>query len=181
MPVFSLKARYPSLGFDSISRCWGEELFCCRNTTHNFKTTWSHGGRKAHQEERLRPWYSGQRSNSTRGHLPRETDQACFQLWGQQRGRGELAPYGNAVIQGSHGPHPAGTDITWSADPKDHSATGKSLRAAGEGKAVVGGWARLLHPLAHPAPPSMTSWCARLVPGAGEWQWATRARRLKVS
>ena len=73
MPVFSLKACYPSLGFDSISRCWGEEYFCCRNTIHNFKTTWSHGGRKAHQEERLRPWYSGQRNNSTRGHLPRET------------------------------------------------------------------------------------------------------------
>lgn len=177
MPVFSLKPCYPSLGFDSISRCRGEH-FCCRNTTHNFKTTWSHGGWKAHQEESLRPWYSGQRSNSTRGHLPRETDQAYFQLRGQQQGRGELAPCGNAVIQG---PDPAGMESTWSADPKDHSPSGKSLCAVGEGKAVAGGWERLLHPLTHPVPPSVTSWCALLVPGAGERQWATRARRLEVS
>lgn len=180
MPVFSLKACYPFLGFDSISRYRGEH-FCCRNTTHNFKTTWSHGGWKAHQEESLRPWYSGQRSNSTRGHLPREMDQAYFQLWGQQQGRGELAPCGNAVIQDSHGPDPAGTESTWSTDPKDHSPTGKSLCAVGQGKAVAGGWERLLHPLAQPVPPSVTSWCALLVPGAGEWQWATRARRLEVS
>lgn len=88
----------------------------------------------------------GQRSDSTRGHLTREMDQACFQLRGQQRRRGELALCGNAVIQGSHGPDPAGMESTWSTDPKDHSPTGKSLCAVGEGKAVAGGWARLLRP-----------------------------------
>lgn len=76
----------------------------------------------------------GQRSDSTRGHLTREMDQACFQLRGQQRRRGELALCGNAVIQGSHGPDPAGMESTWSTDPKDHSPTGKSLCAVGEGK-----------------------------------------------